>query len=403
MFLIDMAWDLNQMYDELDRLPREGWNHFKQNLNFLFEANPQSYRDRVECAAKVVFGDNWKLSPLIGRRFTQEEVRAQQPDTEDYQDPDSLDPMVFPAEPRAASSAAVREDVPPKVKPPPPGLIVQTPTVKLSSAPPKAMPAEITTSSKATTTSKALIVSKAPAVAKATTTFKALVVSKAPAVAKVHEAARAAASSIASGSTSSQLPSQASLNQGQKRSYFMDDHLPEYEYTLAVNANGDEVPAINFNGTVYELEVIRAQDVIEMQRACNVDAEFKKYATRVNKVCRGTASCSGVPMDKELFVDLEDFAKAFRKEVPPKVKINVKNLFGTAMEIDRHGKSRFEMLCARIPLCPVNNGLQPEYGDVPLFPVKIKAIQGHSDIALRGRRGAFCDSSQCHVFPSCCP
>ena len=26
MFLIDMAWDLNQMYDELDRLPREGWN-----------------------------------------------------------------------------------------------------------------------------------------------------------------------------------------------------------------------------------------------------------------------------------------------------------------------------------------------------------------------------------------
>ena len=164
MFLIDMAWDLNQMYDELDRLPREGWNHFKQNLNFLFEANPQSYRDRVERAAKVVFGDNWKLSPLVGQRFTQEEVRAQQPDTEDYQDPDSLDPTVFPAEPRAASSAAAREGVPPKVKPPPPGLIVQTPTVKLSSAPPKAMPAEITTSSKATTTSKALVVSKAPAV-----------------------------------------------------------------------------------------------------------------------------------------------------------------------------------------------------------------------------------------------
>ena len=149
MFLIDMAWDLNQMFDELDRLPREGWNHFKQNLNFLFEANPQSYRNRVERAAKV-FGDNWKLSPLVGRKFTQEEVRAQQPDTEDYQDPDSLDPATFPAEPAAPSSSAAREGVPPRVKPPPPGLIVQTPTVKLSSAPPKAMPAEITTASKAT-------------------------------------------------------------------------------------------------------------------------------------------------------------------------------------------------------------------------------------------------------------
>ena len=363
MFLIDMSWDLNQVYDELDRLPREGWDHFRQNLNFLFEANPQSYKDRVERAAKVVFGDNWKLSPLVGRRFTQEDVRAQQPDTEDYQDPDDLDPTVFPAAPKAASSAAVREDVPPKVKPPPPGLVVQTPTVKLSSAPPMKMPA----------------------------------------VAKVHEAAKAAASSIASGSTPSQVPSQASLNQGQKRSYFMDDHLPEYEYTLAVNANGDEVPAINFNGTVYELEVIKAQDVIEMQRACNVDAEFKKYATRVNKVCRGTASCSGVPMDKELFIDLEDFAKAFRKEVPPKVKINVKNLFGTAMEIDRHGKSRFEMLCARIPLCPVNNGLQPEYGDVPLFPVKIKAIQGHSDIALRGAGGLFATAASVMCSPAVAP
>ena len=63
-------------------------------------------------------------------------------------------------------------------------------------------------------------------------------------------------------------------------------------------------------------------------------------------------------MDKDLLMDLEDFAKAFCKEVPPGVRINVKNVFGAAMEIDRHGKSRIELLCAQIPLSPVHNGLQ---------------------------------------------
>ena len=47
----------------------------------------------------------------------------------------------------------------------------------------------------------------------------------------------------------------------------------------------------------------------------------------MNKVRRGIASC-----DKDLFIDLEDFAKAFRKEVPPDVFITVANLFGTAMK-----------------------------------------------------------------------
>ena len=77
----------------------------------------------------------------------------------------------------------------------------------------------------------------------------------------------------------------------------MDDHLPEYEYTLVVNADGQEVPAINFDGACYELELVKAQDVKSIQCACNVDQQFKKFATRVNKVCRGTASCSDVPMD----------------------------------------------------------------------------------------------------------
>ena len=143
------------------------------------------------------------------------------------------------------------------------------------------------------------------------------------------------------------------------------------------------MPAINFDGACYELELVKAQDVKSIQRACNVDQQFQKFATRINKVCCGTASCSDVPMDKDLFIDLEDFAKAFRKEVPPGVRINVKNLFGTAMQIDRHGKSRFEMLCARIPLCSVHNGLQADQDDTQLYPVKIKATQGHSKISWK--------------------
>ena len=91
----------------------------------------------------------------------------------------------------------------------------------------------------------------------------------------------------------------------------MEDHLPEYEYTLMVNANAEEVPAINFNGACYELELIKAADVQSIQKACNVDPLFSKYLTRISKVCRGTANCSSVRMDKDLFVDLEDFAKAF--------------------------------------------------------------------------------------------
>ena len=41
------AWDLSQVYDALDRLPHRGWNHFRHNLNFMFEAKPQSYKEKV--------------------------------------------------------------------------------------------------------------------------------------------------------------------------------------------------------------------------------------------------------------------------------------------------------------------------------------------------------------------
>ena len=111
-------------------------------------------------------------------------------------DPNDFDPAMFPAAP-AAPPLATREGVAPKVKPPPPGLKITTPTVTLQSAP-KAAPV--------------------PPEAVATA---------------------ASASSRPAAKTSDQLPSAASLPSGYRRAYFMEDHLPEYEYTLMVNANAE--------------------------------------------------------------------------------------------------------------------------------------------------------------------
>ena len=138
----------------------------------------------------------------------------------------------------------------------------------------------------------------------------------------------------------------------------MEGHLPEYECTRKAIANAEEVPAMNFNGACYALELIKAAVLQSIQKACNVDLLFSKHLTRSTKVCRRTTSCLSVPMDKDLFVDVEDFAKACRKEVPPGVRINVKNLSGPAMVQDKYGKSRCEMLCTKMALCPIYIGLQ---------------------------------------------
>ena len=92
MFLLDMAWDLNQVYDALQRLPQRSWDACQQNLKLIFEQNPQSYKDRMMRAVKVLFGENQRFVPLVGSHFTQEDVRARQSDTEEYHDPDKLDP-----------------------------------------------------------------------------------------------------------------------------------------------------------------------------------------------------------------------------------------------------------------------------------------------------------------------
>ena len=114
--------------------------------------------------------------------------------------------------------------------------------------------------------------------------------------------------------------------------------MPEYEHTMVTNDTGEEVPGILFNRVYYELEFITASHI-----------QFRDCATRINKICRGAANCANVPMNRSLFIDLEDFAKAFRKEVPPDVWCTASHLFATTLKQDRYGKSRFEQLmCARI-------------------------------------------------------
>ena len=113
---------------------------------------------------------------------------------------------------------------------------------------------------------------------------------------------------------------------------------------------------------------------------------------------QGDGSCAKVPMDKDLWIDLEDFAKAFRKEVPPDVFITVSNLFGTAMKIDKHGKSRFQFLCAKMSHFPVDNGL-----GMPYYPVKIRAIQGHSEAALKTAGGLYANSTMVYCSDQVSP
>ena len=115
--------------------------------------------------------------------------------------------------------------------------------------------------------------------------------------------------------------------------------------------------------------------------------KFADYATRVNKVCRGTANCANVPMTKDLWIDLEDFALAFRKEVPPAVNVCTRNLVGTALKEDRFGKSRFELLVARVENLPYSSHLQCDW-----VPVMVRAIQGHSEAALRKAGGLYANA-----------
>ena len=99
------------------------------------------------------------------------------------------------------------------------------------------------------------------------------------------------------------------------------------------------------------------------------------WLTRVNKVCRGHGKNSLLPFDHEMFLDLERFAQAFRKEVPTHIRISIYDIAAIAF---KDAKGRFELKCVE--------GL-PEGGpkNLRFWPFKIRAVQGHSGRALADR------------------
>ena len=352
LFALDSGWRVGRIGLELSECAQETWDDLRRNMSAVLDELPRSYQETCANITKLLFGESRRHIVPTGRSFTKEDVEAQQPDTEDYIDTKTMPSGMF-AEPPSDDPPKAAGDGEPTA-PSRATILVQTAEVMLKSRP-KAAPAP------------------------------------------VDEPAddRGATSSQYRPQATARLEGQAS---GHVKAYWMEEHLPEYQYTMVTNADGDDVPGILFEGTAYELELISASDVETIASQTRVDKKFSDFATRVNKVCRGHGSCAKVPMDKDLWIDLEDFAKAFRKEVPPDVFITVSNLFGTAMKIDKHGKSRFQFLCAKISHFPVDNGL-----GMPYYPVKIRAIQGHSEAALKTAGGLYANSTMVycsdHVSP----
>ena len=350
MFAVDQGCNVARVGLELAGCDQEGWDDLRQNLSFVLDDFPENYQAMVAEATKVLFGKSRRHITPIGRSFTAEEVAAEQPDTDDFIDVKNMPQGTFAA--------------PPSEPPPKPAAG--------DSAPDASSPATVTV------TTAQVVLKSMP---------------------KAHQAAPAAASGAISFPYQPQATARLDhADVGTVKAYWMEEHLPEYQYTMVTNSDGEEVPGILFEGTAYELEIVGAADVEAVMQHVSVDKRFSDYATRVNKVCRGHGSCAKVPMDRGLWVDLEDFAKAFRKEVPPDVFITVQNLFGTAMKIDRSGKSRFQFLCAKLHHLPIRNGL-----DCPLYPVKIRAIQGHSSESLQNAGGLYATSTMVYCADDVSP
>ena len=350
MFAVDQGCNVAKVGLELAGCDQEGWDDLRQNLSFVLDDLPENYQAMIAEATKVLFGKSRRHITPIGRSFTAEEVAAEQPDTDDFIDIKNMPQGTFAA--------------PPSEPPPKPAAG--------DSAPDASSPATVTV------TTAQVVLKSMP---------------------KAHQAAPAAASGAISFPYQPQATARLDhADAGTVKAYWMEEHLPEYQYTMVTNSDGEEVPGILFEGTAYELEMVGAADVEAVMQHVSVDKRFSDYATRVNKVCRGHGSCAKVPMDRGLWVDLEDFAKAFRKEVPPDVFITVQNLFGTAMKIDRSGKSRFQFLCAKLHHMPIRNGL-----DCPLYPVKIRAIQGHSNESLQNAGGLYATSTMVYCADDVSP
>ena len=241
--------------------PQESYEHPRRNVNFVLDTLPESYQECIAEITQLVFGQSRRHILPTGSAFTVEEVQAGQPDTDDFLDVKNLDPKMFATPPA---------DAPPKPA--------------TGDGEPKAAArhcVEVQGQSRTTCLCRAQL--------------------------KCIPAANACKLSWGECGGLCQVVLDGRSSSG-----------VSVQYTMVTNSEGNEVPGILFNGVAYELELLGASDVETLAKQIRVDKRFADFATRVtvHKVCRGIASCSKVPMDKDLFIDLEAFAKAFRKECP---------------------------------------------------------------------------------------
>ena len=187
MFIQDIGTTLQRCTDKLRATVRRDWYALRKNPNFILEDQPESYVEKIKRATKLIFGESTRFVPLVGTKFTMEDVRLRQPDSENFQDPDEMSEEE--EDPTAAGDGKLLQSSP-KKKAGPRDVDVSTRTVTLKSAP-----------SSGSAGPSAADVSDTPSAPKATS------------------------------SSAKPLPKATKY----VRANFMDDHLPEYEYTMVIN------------------------------------------------------------------------------------------------------------------------------------------------------------------------
>ena len=77
---------------------------FKRGINFVLDALPVSYQENVAEITKLLFGESRRHIIPVGKSFTVEDVKALQPDTEDFLDVKNLAPGMFATPPKGRST-----------------------------------------------------------------------------------------------------------------------------------------------------------------------------------------------------------------------------------------------------------------------------------------------------------
>ena len=227
-FALDAASAMARCSEQLASQPRRDWDNLKKNVNFLLEDAPPSYLEKVERATKLIFGTSRKTIPAVGTAFTPEEVRDRQPDTENFQDPDEYEQEWNENQ----AEIAARK-----------GLLKSSPKAKAT---------DVTTGG---------VTLKSSAAAASSTAVDMADVTDLP------EKQQATASSATQAKVTKYV-----------RPFHLEDHLPEYEYTVVTNANGEDVPGIIFRDVAYELELVTAKDARSWIKGVNVDQKVKLVA-----------------------------------------------------------------------------------------------------------------------------